>query len=502
MTDYHGYNTPDRGTTDWDVPLNDNFERLDTDVAIWDADGNRGDYAPKAGAHFIAEDTGAVYEADGSNWRRIGSIADTDNGDAPASAYYTKVTGWGDLQSALDAAHDAGGGTVLLAAGDYGPLGADDTVTMRSGVSLRGEGPGRTHIEYEGGDDALIGDTGDADDDMLVADLSITGNGVADSAIHWGYDNDDSTFNRRNYIKNVHVTQCANGGIGYRHVHDGAFRDCVIEECGKVSINAAVGCEGVIISNCIINDCRSWPASTDGFLHGTSVEQSSECIVENCVVKGGGANGASPAYNFNTVDNSTLTGSIAHDVNWGVESVRDAYSNSFVGNTFTDINEYGIYVQHYTADASNPDREVRYNQVVGNNFRNLGGPAYESAYGFSCQFVDNTVVNYGSNTNTDVQSAVCTYNSPLLHTEGKVSGNIIRGGAQDVPAIELGAPETVTQLHVQNNYCDADVVVDVDGTMATGNDVEGSLSLSGGDTVAMNNRVSGSVDAATSQNNV
>lgn len=502
MTDYHDYNTPAEGTTDWHVPLNENFERLDTDVTVWDADAQRTAYPAKDGAHFVAEDTGAVYRGEGGGWTRIGSIADHDGSGSSGSAYYRTVTDWGDLQDAIDLAHSAGGGTVVLAAGEYGPLGADDTVTMRSGVTLVGEGPGRTHVEYEGGDDSLIGDTDQADSDMLVAGLSITGNGVADSAIHWGYGNPSGTHNERNYIENVHVTQCANGGIGFRHVHDGAFRDCVIEECGKVSINAAVECQGVIISNCVINDCRTWPASTDGFLHGTSVEQSSECIVENCVVKGGGANGASPAFNFNTVNNSTLTGCVAHDVNWGVESVRDAYSNTFAGNTFTDINEYGIYVQHYTADAENPDREVLYNQVVGNNFRNLGGPAYEGAYGFSCQFVNNTVVGYGSNPNTDTQHAVCTYNSPLLHTEGKVSGNVIRGGESDAAAIRLDAPETVTQLHVQNNYCDDDVVVDVPETFATGNDVEGDLSLSGGDTAAMNNRVRGEVSADSTQGNI
>ncbi|MFD1647745.1 right-handed parallel beta-helix repeat-containing protein [Haloarchaeobius litoreus] len=502
MTDYHGYNTPSQGTTDWHVPINENFDRLDTDVTVWDSAGNRGAYTPKDGAHFVAEDTGAVYRGDGSSWTQIGSIAESDTGDAPGSAYYNKVTSWGDLQGAIDAAHEAGGGTVLLAAGEYGPLGVDDQITMKGNVTLRGEGPGVTHIVYEGGDDSLIGDRQEADSDMVLGDLSVAGNGVADGAIHWGYGNDDGVYNERNYIENVHVTQCANGGVGFRHVHDGAFRDCVIEECGKVSINAAVECKGVIISNCVINDCRTWPDSTDDFLHGTSVEQSSECIVENCVVKGGGANGASPAFNFNTVNNSTLTGSVAHDVNWGVESVRDAYSNTFVGNTFTDINEYGIYVQHYTADSENPDREVLYNQVIGNNFRNLGGPAYEGAYGFSCQFMNNTIVNYGTNTNTDAQHAVCTYNSPLLHTEGKVSGNIIRGGAQDVAAINLGSPETVTQLHIQDNYCDDDIVAEVSGAFATGNDVEGNLTLSGGDTAAMNNRASGSVSADSAQGNV
>lgn len=74
MTENHDYATPDRGTTDWHAPLNDNFAALDVDVPVWDADANRSDYAPHAGAHFIATDTGTVYQGDGSSWVVIGSI--------------------------------------------------------------------------------------------------------------------------------------------------------------------------------------------------------------------------------------------------------------------------------------------------------------------------------------------------------------------------------------------------------------------------------------------
>jgi hypothetical protein len=71
MTDNHSYNTPTRGATDWHVPLNDNFERLDGDVEVRDRASNRGDYVAKAGAKFFATDTGATYIGDGSNWNRL-----------------------------------------------------------------------------------------------------------------------------------------------------------------------------------------------------------------------------------------------------------------------------------------------------------------------------------------------------------------------------------------------------------------------------------------------
>lgn len=77
MTENHDYATPDQGTTDWHVPLNDNFASLDVDVPIWDADANRTNYTPLAGAHFIATDTGTVYQGDGSSWTAIGSIGNS-----------------------------------------------------------------------------------------------------------------------------------------------------------------------------------------------------------------------------------------------------------------------------------------------------------------------------------------------------------------------------------------------------------------------------------------
>jgi hypothetical protein len=68
------YNTPDQGTVDWHVPLNENFSALDRDVEVRDAESNLGDHTPRAGSKFLATDTGAVYVGDGANWRRLGSI--------------------------------------------------------------------------------------------------------------------------------------------------------------------------------------------------------------------------------------------------------------------------------------------------------------------------------------------------------------------------------------------------------------------------------------------
>lgn len=72
-TENHEYNHPAKGTTNWHVPLNDNFAQFDTDIEIRDADANKGNYTPKQGAKFFATDTENVYLGDGSSWNRVAS---------------------------------------------------------------------------------------------------------------------------------------------------------------------------------------------------------------------------------------------------------------------------------------------------------------------------------------------------------------------------------------------------------------------------------------------
>lgn len=67
-TENHGYNTPAEGTEDWHLPVNENFENIDTDVLIRDTEANLGNYTPTAGAAFLATDTLAFYEGNGTDW--------------------------------------------------------------------------------------------------------------------------------------------------------------------------------------------------------------------------------------------------------------------------------------------------------------------------------------------------------------------------------------------------------------------------------------------------
>jgi hypothetical protein len=75
------YNKPSEGTVDWDVPLNENFKKLERDIEVRDVEANRSDYQPDMGSKFLATDSGATYIGDGSNWNLVGYVTRAGGGD-------------------------------------------------------------------------------------------------------------------------------------------------------------------------------------------------------------------------------------------------------------------------------------------------------------------------------------------------------------------------------------------------------------------------------------
>jgi hypothetical protein len=149
MTDNHAYNTPAEGATDWHVPLNDNFERLDADVEVRDRETARGGYAAKAGAKYFATDTGAVFIGDGSSWNRLAHTGDSPSftaasvDQAPSSptdvARKTELDAKAD-QSALsakaDADHDHSGDALAPSTVTADRIEADTVVTNDAGTTV------------------------------------------------------------------------------------------------------------------------------------------------------------------------------------------------------------------------------------------------------------------------------------------------------------------------------------------------------------------------------
>jgi len=103
MTDNHDYHTPRKGTPNWDEPLNENFENLDTDVEIRDRDENRDQYRPKPNGKFLAIDTGRVYIGDGDRWEHVRSTGN----DATFDSVATGATGGTDDHVEIEPLADA-----------------------------------------------------------------------------------------------------------------------------------------------------------------------------------------------------------------------------------------------------------------------------------------------------------------------------------------------------------------------------------------------------------
>ncbi|WP_152421625.1 right-handed parallel beta-helix repeat-containing protein [Halogeometricum pallidum] len=172
-THNHSYHQPAKGTTDWHLPLNSNFENLDTDVGVRDADANRGEYEPKAGAKFEATDSGAVYLGDGSEWvlvdRRVDSLTTGSQRLTDRSIVYAYGSGgnyvepfpvseYSDLGDTVNAAFAAiasgpGYGKVVMPPTDED---FSTTIHLRADyVSLQGSGMWATRPRYTGSDAAF-----------------------------------------------------------------------------------------------------------------------------------------------------------------------------------------------------------------------------------------------------------------------------------------------------------------------------------------------------------
>lgn len=101
MTENHDYNTPEKGATDWHIPLNENFERIDGDVEIRDEDANRSEYTPKPGAKFLATDTENEYIGDGSEWQKLATSGKSPSFDSVQTGVLQHATDDGGTRRKL-----------------------------------------------------------------------------------------------------------------------------------------------------------------------------------------------------------------------------------------------------------------------------------------------------------------------------------------------------------------------------------------------------------------
>lgn len=93
------YTEPAKGSSDWDVPLNNNFQQLDIDVEHrGTTDPDTAGISPENGAKFLDTSTGEIYTADGTSWTLQWDLGAIGSGGSGGSVDPSTVEGIADTR--------------------------------------------------------------------------------------------------------------------------------------------------------------------------------------------------------------------------------------------------------------------------------------------------------------------------------------------------------------------------------------------------------------------
>lgn len=119
-----------------------------------------------------------------------------------------------DINQCIDNASNVGGGEILFASGTFN---IDETIVLKSNVTLRGQGKTSTIIQYSGSStsDDIISNKGDVVTDVTVRDLTVRGSGqyTGDNQIGIVIKDDNGGENYQITIREVEVEKCGQYGI-------------------------------------------------------------------------------------------------------------------------------------------------------------------------------------------------------------------------------------------------------------------------------------------------
>jgi hypothetical protein len=388
MTDNHGYETPQKGATEWHESLNRNFRYIDRDIEIRDVDVAKTDYRPKSGAKFLATDTENVYVGDGSQWLRLATsgenpsfdtvsaktIVDRNSGNGYSVDQLAGGSGGGGVEPAADAivtltnetpaygayradgseiARDSdagalmnsaindaasnGGGAVHIGSGAFV---SETKVQVQSNVTIRGQGRGNTVFRATAPETGWTS-SGSPPTNITIRDLTI------DGGLHGNRTGIDLNFAVDSVIQNVAVKNA--GGTNSNPGTTPSLRvtkglrsqiiNCHVENSNSVSIEAAIGAEECAIINCSVTKGRR--EGDAGFLHGISIEKSESCAIIGCTVDSTrGGDGFQPALNANNANDAVVANNRVVGGKGGLYNTNgDCFRNVYIGNTFKHVGD-------------------------------------------------------------------------------------------------------------------------------------------------------------------
>jgi len=384
------YNTPEKGTVDWHEPLNENFELLDQHVEVRDTESNLGNYAPEAGAKFLATDTGRRFIGDGSQWRDASltvpsvasdptdptegqlwyntedntlrastadgivdvATADDETGDSDdigedddsSSTYYDGATVYtSDYSSLSDAVAAASARDRVLVDTDHT---LDTAVRPKSDMLIRGAG-------------GTIQAADGTNQNMLQPEDGVQNLWIDGVTIDGGWQGPDS---------GVNVGVRLIGGLDFGDITNIRITNCTLRNSGLNAIEL-VNRSGGVMSDIYIADNTIERSRNHGIILGIKETEGSlhDVIIESNTVRdsydaqGIGVFGQSPAEEFNTaiLDNTVDNSNFSHTygTNIAFEERADnnvAYANEVIGYPLS--NRGGVAA---TKDADN--------NILGNN---------------------------------------------------------------------------------------------------------------------------------------
>ncbi|WP_440771190.1 glycosyl hydrolase family 28-related protein [Natronorubrum sp. DTA28] len=186
-SDNHGFDLDYEPGEAWDY--NDDFAALEERVPVVDDETDRDGYTPHGDSVFIARDTGDVYVGTGSAWNHLGNVAETT---APVTAYGAVGDGVTDDTRAIQNAIDDASYAVFFPEPEDAYLVSEPIEFGDGGRArhLRGSGAVTVRADPDGTwpTGAGVLDRPERTEwtpghDLIVRDLSLDANGVADHAL-------------------------------------------------------------------------------------------------------------------------------------------------------------------------------------------------------------------------------------------------------------------------------------------------------------------------------
>lgn len=274
------------------------------------------------------------------------------------------------IQAALDAADEAGGGTVVIPEGTFiissAGRAAAGSLQIHSNTELTGAGMGETILKLADGSDTKISGlirtapAGEVDHDIVIRDLTIDGNKANTSGevdgLMTGYQPGSALYEYNILIDSVEIMNCSRIGFNpHEQTKNLTIRNSVAHDNDWDGFIADYVSDSVYENNVAYNNGR----------HGFNVvTHSSDMILRNNVAYGNGENGivlqrgsADAEYISNVlVENNTVFRNGTH----GIELKR-VDDSQIINNIIYENAEDGIHIE-----ASN-DNIIAGNEVRDNS---------------------------------------------------------------------------------------------------------------------------------------